>query len=205
MTRTNLPTRLLAIFLMLPIAYLFLDEISSTILYQAYGSTSLGGNVFDLYLWLFTVPFSNIADAQPLQLFFGHGSDREALESGELGFATVAYIGGVYLVGLLFIWGMSILGAGLVRYQRSKNARDPIIAAWSSLLFVNIILCAAWILSAAHYLIVLIPGGLHLFAFGLAIVITANARLRKLWRRRAREEIPAGRRVQGPYGDLSPV
>jgi len=202
MIRANLYVKVLTMLLLPLIAYLFLDAFLPTIFYQFYEGGALAQS-FDLYWWLLTIPFVNLLDAQPMQFFFGHGSDREALESGELGFATVAYIGGVYVVGLLFIWLSSILIAGFMRYQRFRNARELNVAAWSSLLFVNIILCAAWALSSAHYLIVLIPGGMHLFAFSLAIVITANSRLRRSSHGRVPEGV-APKHFEPAKADLLP-
>lgn len=200
MIKTNLKSRISVLLILMSVTYILFDEILSIVLYRVYGGNQ---DLFDDYLWRFTVPISNILNAPPLQLLFGHGIDTEALESGELGFATMAFVGGVYVIVLLFVWLSRILIVGFMRYQRLKNDRDPIVAAWRSLLFLNIILCAAWAMSTAHYMIILIPGGMHLFAFSLAIVITANGRLRKLRPRRAWQELPA-KQFQHPYKTLSP-
>jgi len=195
--RASWSARVVGLMLALLAAWILQDQLLSIVLYRVQEQQLL-----DLYIWYFTVAFSNVWDAQLLQFLFGHGVDRDALESGELGFVTVAFIGGVYVVGLLSIWLLSVLVRGLLSYRRNRNSADPSAAAWSSLLFVCVVLSAAWIMSTAHYLILLIPGGLHLFAFGLAIVIRANTELAKRHVRVASEITPTD--VDRLGAELSP-
>jgi hypothetical protein len=195
--RSSWSARVVGLMLALLAAWILQDQLLSIVLYRVQEQQLL-----DLYIWYFTVAFSNVWDAQLMQFLFGHGVDRDALESGELGFVTVAFIGGVYVVGLLSIWLLSILGRGLLTYRRNRNSADPDAAAWSALLFVGVVLSVAWIMSTAHYLILLIPGGLHLFAFGLAIVIRASTELAKRRVRVARKIAPGN--VDRLGAELSP-
>ena len=203
MLRASMTVRVSVLIIMLSVGWIFLDVVLAMVFYRVYDGGSIDQTLLDGYWWLFTVPITNLLDAQPLHLLFGHGMDRDALESGEVGLATLVFIGGVYLIGVLLIWLASVLIAGFMSYQRWRNARDADVAAWCSLLFASIVLSAAWAMSTAHYLIIIIPGGMHLFAFGLAIVITATARLRKPWQCRLAEENARGQ-FRPATGDLSP-
>ncbi len=202
MIKATPKTKILASLSLISAGYIFFDEFARIILYRVYSEGSLNQRLFEEYLWYFTVPITNVLDAHPLQLVFGHGPDKDALESGELGFATMAFIGGVYPIGLLFIWLAAILIAGLIWYRRTRNTRDSTVAGWRSLLFINIVLCSAWAMSTGHYLIVLISGGMHLFAFSLAIVITAIGRLQKLRQVRHQEDLLAP--LRHGYRELFP-
>lgn len=190
--RATPATLLLTSIISVSIAWLFWDVLLAVVFYRVYDGTSIDYEFLDVYLHLFTVPFANILDARPMQLLFGHGGDRAALESGEVGFVTYVFIFGAYAVGLMFLWLAFELVAGFARYLRNKGSNDVIVSKWNSLLFVGIVLSAGWAMSTVHYLIVLIPGGMHLFAFGLAVVVTSGARLESIHRAGERARVTAG-------------
>jgi hypothetical protein len=200
--RASVRTKFSALLVIVAFMAIFSDRILPVVLYRFYDGSTLDPYLLDYYLWYFTVPITNLADARPLELLFGHGMDTDMLESGEIGVVTMAFIGGVYVIGLMFAWFAGIAIAGFRSYRKFRNARDPQTAAWTSLLFVNLVLCAAWALSTGHYMIAIIPGGMHLFAFGLAIVIVAHNRLRKSQPARPRKVAYATPLPQ-PYGELS--
>ncbi len=86
---------------------------------------------------------------------------------------------GLFLVSLLVIAVSVLLGTGVIYYRKLRCNHHSEVNAWNTALIFNVIASLAWVLSMAHYTIAVQPGGRHLFAFNLAIVITAVSRLRK--------------------------
>lgn len=190
-------TKIAVVLLTVLLGLIFFDQLVSVLFYRIAQGTA----VDDKYVWYFTAPLSNLSSAELFQLLFGHGKDPATpLESGELGFITVAFIVGVFMIGLIFIWVASLLAAGFIHYKKVGQTFDLKIHDWRALLLLNIFLCAAWVMSTAHYTVITIPGGTHLFAFSLAIVIVATDRIRKPYRHQTGKAVGTN---QWPYGKLS--
>ena len=190
-------TKIAVVLIAALLGLVFFDQLVSILLYRISQGTAADDN----YVWYFTAPLSNLSSAELFQLLFGHGKDPAApLESGELGFITVAFIVGVFMIGLIFSWVASLLAAGFIHYKKMAQTCDPTIPDWRALLLLNIFLSAAWVMSTAHYTVITIPGGTHLFAFSLAIVIVATDRIRKPYRHQTGKAVGTN---QWPYGKLS--
>ncbi|HYH41932.1 MAG TPA: hypothetical protein VD867_08110, partial [Burkholderiales bacterium] len=188
--RATLKKRIWAILAIGVITAVFYDQILLVFLYRVSTDGAIDPDLLNYYLYFFTIPIVNLADAGGMQFFFGHGMDTVELESGEIGAVTIAFVGGVYVVVLLFAWLGCILLEAFGSYRRFFKSPDPVTQSWISLLFVNLVLCTAWALSTGHYMIILIPGGTHLFAFSLAIVIGINHHLKMLRKTPARSALP---------------
>jgi len=162
-------------------AYTFREEIAQLLFYKFYYiSGDFDPEMLRDYLTIFSSPIEAIREFSPARLLLGFGkSDEDAnISDGDFGLGMLVVAHGLPLVALLLAWVSFIWIKGLMYVRKFEKSADPTRAEWASLLFVSIILSAAWVLSSAHYLVALKPGGMHLFAFSLAIAMTAMARLR---------------------------
>lgn len=188
--RAKVTQKLITILIALvAVSAYFYDVIISILFYKFYsgylGSTGFFVEYFDFYLQEFSDPVVRFQRLGLLEQLFGTGRlqpGREVLASADFGIGALLVTSGAYLILLLTIASSMILVRGVNVYRRFRET--PGFDIWAGVLLFNVIASLAWVLSMAHYTIALQDGGRHLFAFNLAIVVTAVARLR-MQRKRA--------------------
>lgn len=165
------------------LAVFFSDYLISILFYKfSSGPGAFDRAFYEFHLRLWMEPLEKFRQLGSLEQLFGAGrvlAEISILESGDFGIGVLLFSSGLYLVILLMVTASVLLVTGSVYYQRYRYSHYSEVNAWVPVLMFNVIASLAWVLSMSHYTIAVQEGGLHLFAFNLAIVITAVSRLRK--------------------------